>query len=287
MARRLNTVGRRRRNVLHVEVQKRSQSKKFYFRMAAAALFVALMTGLGFGVHYACQTVMEHAFYKNRDFALRTVDVRVQGAVTRSEVLRVADIRIGQNIMALNLEEIRDNLKQISYVDTVRVARELPSKLIITIEERQPVARINPYSREGNELAQSTYYIDAEGYVMKPKPGEELKMLPVIKGVPADVVQDGQKTDRTEIISALNLLRLADYAALKSDLDLMQIGVSSKGYLELYTRDQGRIYFRADFLEEQVRRLRTILDYAHSRGLVIRTVHLTPERNVPVTFANL
>jgi cell division protein FtsQ len=287
MARRLNTVGHRRRNVLHVEVQKRSQSKKFYFRTAAVCGFVVLMIVLGFGVHYASQSLMEEAFYKNSDYKLRTVDVQVQGSVTRAEVLRIADIRVGQNIMMLNLDDIRHNLKQISYVDSVRVERSLPSKLKIVIEERQPVARIDPYSREGNELAQSTYYIDSEGYVMKPKPGEELKLLPVIKGVPADLVQDGQKTDRPEILSALDLLKLADYSALKSDLDLTQIGVDSKGYLVLNTRDQGKIRFRTDFIAEQVRRLRTILDYAHEKGLVVRTVDLAPERNIPVTFANM
>ncbi|MDR0534311.1 MAG: FtsQ-type POTRA domain-containing protein [Verrucomicrobiales bacterium] len=287
MARRFNTVGRRRRNVLHVEVQKRSQSKKFYFRAMAVSVFVALMIGLGFGVHYACQSLLDGAFYKNKDFRLRTVDVQVQGSVSRSEVLRVANIQVGQNIMTLNLEEIRQSLKQISYVDTVRVERVLPSRLKITIDERQPVARIDPKSLDGNELAQSTYYIDAEGYMMRPKPGEELKLLPVIKGVPADQVQDGQKTDRPEILSALNLLRLADYAALKGDLDLTQIGVDSKGYLVLNTRDQGSIHFRTNYLPEQVQRLKTILEYAHSKGLVIRTVDLTPERNVPVVFANL
>jgi cell division septal protein FtsQ len=287
MARRLNTVGRRRRNVLHVEVQKRSQSKKFYFRALAASVSLALVIGLIFGGYYACQLMFDYAFYKNKDYRLRTVDIQVQGSVTRSEVLRVANIQVGQNIMVLNLEEICQSLKQISYVDTVRVERVLPSKLKISIEERQPVARIEPKSRDGNELAQSTYYIDAEGYMMRPKPGEELKLLPVIKGVPADQVQDGQKTDRPEILSALDLLRLADYAALKGDLDLTQIGVNSKGYLELNTRDQGSIHFRTDYLAEQVQRLKTILDYAHAKGLVILTVDLTPERNVPVIFANL
>ncbi|MDR1146573.1 MAG: FtsQ-type POTRA domain-containing protein [Verrucomicrobiales bacterium] len=287
MARSWHTVGGRRRNVLHVEVQKRSRSKKA--RLLALkwggvlALSVALIAALWFGL----LAVLEHALYRNPDFALREVEVQVQGAVSRAEVLRTAGLRTGQNIMALDLGRIRQSLRQISYVDTVRVERALPSRLKIVIEERQPVARIDPRSASGNELAQATYYIDAEGYMMRPKPGEELKLLPVIKGVPADQVQDGQRTDRPEILSALNLLRLADYAALKGDLDLTQIGVDSKGYLVLNTRDQGRIHFRTDFLAEQVRRLKTILEYAHERGLVIRTVDLTPERNVPVVFANL
>jgi cell division septal protein FtsQ len=239
MAGRLHTVGRRRRNVLHVDVQKRSQSKKFYFRVLAAGVFVALMAGLSLGLYCAGQALLERAFYRNRDFALKEIDIRVQGSVTRAEVMRVANLRAGQNLMALNLGEIRRSLREISYVDNVRVERTLPSRLRIVVEERQPVARIDPRSRDGNELAQATYYIDGEGYMMRPKPGEELKLLPVIKGVPADQVQDGQKTDRPEILSALQLLRLADYAALKSDLDLTQIGVDSKGYLVLNTRDQG------------------------------------------------
>ncbi|MDR1192176.1 MAG: FtsQ-type POTRA domain-containing protein [Verrucomicrobiales bacterium] len=287
VTRRFNTAGRRRRNVLHVEVQQRRQSKKLYFRLATATLALAALAGVWLGLSYAGRAVMDAAFYQNRDFELKTIDTRLQGAVTRAEVLRVANLRVGQNIMALDLAEIRQSLREISYVDTVRVERALPSRLTITVEERRPVARLEPFSPDGRELARPTYYIDAEGYMMRPKPGEELKPLPVIKGVGAELAQDGQRTDRAEILSALRLLQLADDAALKGDLDLTQIGVDSKGYLVLNTREQGRIRFRVDFLAEQVRRLRTILDYARGRGLVIRTVDLAPERNVPVTFANL
>ncbi|MDR2463430.1 MAG: FtsQ-type POTRA domain-containing protein, partial [Verrucomicrobiales bacterium] len=200
MARRFNMTGGRRRNTLHrfhADMQKRQQTKKIYLRLLASGLCAALMAGLGVGLYYGCQVLVRLAFCENKDFMLRGVDVQVQGSVTRAEVLRVANLQIGrQNIMALNLVEIRRSLAEISYVDTVRVERALPSRLRITVEERQPVARIEPRSREGNELAQPTYYIDGEGYMMRPKAGEELKPLPVIKGVAAELVQDGQRTER-------------------------------------------------------------------------------------------
>jgi len=275
-----------RRNVLHVEVQKRGQSKKFYLRSAVGLGAILLMAALGLGVSYVYNRVLEDAFYTNRDFQVRTIDIRVQGAVTRAEVLQASGVQCGQNLMALNLDEVRARLKRMSYVEGVRIERQLPSTLKITIEERQPVARIAPYSKDGNQLAQAVYYVDPEGYIMKPRAGERLKLLPVIMGVEAGQIQEGQKTDRMEIGSALNLLRLADYSALKSDLDLTQIIVDSKDYLILRTQGGGRIRFRTSYLDQQIMRLASILDYAHGHGLVVRTVDLTPERNVPVTFLN-
>ncbi len=286
MSRRLGMRRGGRRNILHVEVQKRSQSKKMYLRgILFSALFVILAVA-GTGAYFASERVIDAAFFKNQDFQLRTINIKVQGAVTRAEVLQASGIELGQNLMTLDLDEIRARLTRMSYVESVRVERQLPSTLKITIEERQPVARIRPYSREGNQLAVSVYYVDAQGYIMKPKAGEKLKPLPELMGVESDQIQEGQKTDRYEILSALNLLRLADYSALRSELDLTQIYVQSKGYLILRTQSQGQIRFRTGYLDQQIVRLQYIMDKAHQMGAVVRTVDLAPERNVPVTFFN-
>ena len=52
----------------------------------------------------------------------------------------------------------------------------------------------------------------------------------------------------------------------------------------MQTRDRGFIRFRLDCLDQQINRLRVIFDYAKANGKFVRTVDLSPMRNVPVTF---
>jgi cell division protein FtsQ len=275
---------RMQRTVLHVAVNQKVQNKKLYNRASWIVVGLFLMALIGFGVHVASNTIIRNALYRNGDFTLRKIDVEIQGSVTKAEIVDWSGVRIGQNLMTLNLAEIRRRLANMPYIASVRVERDLPDTLRLIVTERQPVAKIEPSSPNGNRLAQPVFYIDAQGYMMKPKTGEKLKPLPSIRGISYEFVQEGVRTERFEMISALSLLRLADYSALKGELDLNLIQVESKGYLLLRTRSGGFIRFRANMLDQQMQRLQVIFDDARPKGLFIRTVDLTPERYVPVTY---
>lgn len=270
--------------MLLTEVKQKAQTRALKGHATTAGISLGITALLMLAVHFASQSVLNHAFYRNEDFALKTIDVQITGGLSRSEVLEWAQVAPGMNLMRINLVDVRNRLARMPRIASARVQRQLPSTLRITVDERQPVARIVPFSSSGNQLAQPVYYIDDKGVIMKPKPGERLKPLPVIRGVAHEFIREGERTDRVELLSALNLLRAADYSALKGELDLTEIEIQGRGYLILRTRDQGRIVFRTDFLQEQIQRLRVILDYAREHQLCIRTVDLTPERNVPVTF---
>lgn len=277
-------VSRRARVVLLAEVKQKAQTQAFKSHAATGGIALGISLLLLLGVHFASQGVLDHAFYRNQDFSLKTIDVQVNGGLSRGEILEWAQVAPGMNLMRINLADVRTRLARMPHIASVSVQRQLPATLRITVDERQPVARIAPFSSSGNQLAQAVYYIDDKGVIMKPKPGERIKPLPIIRGVPHEFIREGERTDRAELLSALNLLRAADYSALKSELDLTEIEVQGRGYLVIRTRDQGRIVFRTDYLQEQIQRLRVILDYARDNQRFVRTVDLTPERNVPVTF---
>ncbi|MFH1067797.1 MAG: hypothetical protein V1746_07835, partial [bacterium] len=141
-------------------------------------------------------------------------------------------------------------------------------------------------SRDGYLLTQGVYYTDGCGMVMKPKQGERLKRLPVVSGIDADFFVEGSKIEHQGVLGALSFIRLTAMSPVGLDLDLTKIDVSSEGYLVTYTHDGGCIRFRTNFLEQQMQRLRVIFDYARSKQLLVRTVDLSPTKNVPVTFFN-
>ena len=69
----------------------------------------------------------------------RSIIVTGIGAVTRDEVLDAAQVRPGTPLLQVNTDGIADRVAAIRRVASVRVQREYPSALRITIVERVPV----------------------------------------------------------------------------------------------------------------------------------------------------
>ncbi len=280
------TSTRRKRNqkVLHVAVKQKRQSKKNEKLLWMGLIGTAMLCVTGYITHLLVGELLQRALYENPDFAIETIEINNTGSLNRTEILAWAGVSRGENLMQVNLPSVQQRLQRIPYIAGVQVERSLPSTLIITINERLPVARMMPYSPKGNLLAQYNYYIDSGGYVMRPKEGERLKPLPVITGVSIDEVRVGEFMEKEEVLSALNLLRAASYYGLKSQLDLRQLEIQPRGILVVRTRDRGLIRFRTDHLDQQIKRLQAIFNHSQRNHKYIRTVDLTPQRNVPVTY---
>jgi cell division protein FtsQ len=71
--------------------------------------------------------------------------VRVDGArtVTQAEVVEASQVRLGEPYLGLDLAAIRARVAALPRVAAVRVARDYPSSLRITVSERPPVASVS------------------------------------------------------------------------------------------------------------------------------------------------
>jgi cell division protein FtsQ len=75
----------------------------------------------------------------------RNIIVTGTGAVTREEVLEVAQVRIGTPLLQINTNQVADRVAALRRVASARVQRQYPSALRITIVERVPVV-VKDYS---------------------------------------------------------------------------------------------------------------------------------------------
>ncbi|MFQ3669896.1 MAG: FtsQ-type POTRA domain-containing protein [Verrucomicrobiia bacterium] len=277
---------RKERHVLHLAAKKqRPRDPLLWQKLGLGFASLSLCAFLLIGLVFAAQTGYQKLVLDNPTFAIAQIDIETSsGSLPRQDILNAAAVLPGQSLMAVDLNAVRQRVEALPAVASVRVQRRLPATLRIYVEERQPVARLLPTSRAGARLAQAIYYLDANGFVIKPKPGEQLKPLPVITGVPSDSVIEGTRLELPEVDSALRFLGLSEYSVIRAELDLNRISVDHKGYLIVWTRNRGSIRFRTDHLSEQIQRLEVILADAKNRRLVVRSVDLSPERNVPVTY---
>jgi cell division protein FtsQ len=140
------------------------------------ALIVAGMTIPVAGLGYAGYDYGTHA---SRFHINSSDNIEISGVsnASRAQVMDVAreDI-IARNVFSVSLDERRKKLEQIPWVESAKVMRLLPNRIVISITERTPVAFVQIGSR--------IHLIDAGGVVMGlPAIRQSKYSFPVIHGI--------------------------------------------------------------------------------------------------------
>ncbi len=289
MARRTtNRVRRPEVNILFTTTSKKHQRKKLVQYGLLTLLMLGTLTAVGLGTHFAVEAFLSRALYQNPRYALKQIVVDAKGGIQRKEVVRASRLAVGQNTMTVDLQEVEQNLQKLPYVQSAQISRQLPDKIVITVTERLPIARIVSYRQDLN--MNELFYVDRDGVAVRPQRNEPLRNLPELVNVDGlrhsqflDI-DEGQRLDQPEVQAAVNLLKLIELTPLRARFDVAQIDLNRPLAMELATRDGARILFQLDNLSAQLDRLQQILDYAEDRGQQAATIDLTPARNVPVRF---
>lgn len=106
-------------------------------------------------------------------FSISTITIKGNKNVTNDEINKKLNVKNGDNIFLKNINEIKNNIKTITYVKDVEIIRSLPSTFIVNIEEREPSFIIE----KGLEYA----YIDNQGYIIDISQ-EKREGIPILQG---------------------------------------------------------------------------------------------------------
>ncbi len=111
-------------------------------------------------------------------FHIKKIEISGQQRTTDSEILDLSDIKTGKNILKLNLFFIEKKIESHPWVKSVSVKRQLPSTLVISIVEHQPLAIVKIENL-------SDILINTQGRPFKEYNPEkdQLEHLPVISGL--------------------------------------------------------------------------------------------------------
>lgn len=276
---------RKQQHLLDVKVR----AKKAYARRTRGVLlFVAgfiLVASVLAGVVFGAKRALNALFFANADYALKTIDVTSDGNLNREVILRAADVSEGENIFAINLTKVREGLAAIPQVEDSRVQRILPNKLMISIQERRPVAWVVPLDANlASFNFENAFLADERGILLKTKslPAEYLG-LPLIVGIDTSNCQAGQPLEQDEAKAALDLIRAAR-EILQGRFQIQTIDVSKKYCMIVTDKQKASVTFSTDGIEAQLHRLGIVMNYCDSNSRELQTVNLMAQRNVPVTF---
>ncbi|MGA3163430.1 MAG: FtsQ-type POTRA domain-containing protein [Verrucomicrobiota bacterium] len=283
----------KRGRVLDVKLRS-SQVRAARTRLAVIMLGVTFGTVAGLYLLWRTgEWVLDKFVYKNSEFAIRQVNVQTDGVIAPDQLRRWSGVKLGENLIALDLASVKRNLELVSTIDSVSVERILPRTLRIRVTERQPVAQVDvPCAGTKGEITVSVFQLDADGYVMQPLdprlcviPLSQVSgQLPVIVGLNMYELRPGHRVESPQVRAALQLVAAFDYSPMSGFVDLRRIDVSSPGVVVATTGQGSRITFSLDNLDQQLQRWREIYDLGQRMNRAIVTLDLAVSNNVPVRW---
>ena len=194
---------------------KHGEIKKICFLFLRLMLFSALIILTAASLYYGGGFIARSPY-----FALQ--DIRFEGCknVTPQELMSLAHLRQGYNILALNLQEISQKIIANPWVKDVRIERNFPHQLIIEITERVPVALASQ---------EDLFLVDREGDLFKKVERQDNIDMPVITGLSLSE----PNTQRVKEI--LDFLETAEHMGIFPTRTVSEVHVDGDYGITLYT----------------------------------------------------
>ena len=173
-------------------------------RWVRAARRIVHFFKLGGGVALVLGTAGATAFGGYRlalsspQFAVQSVEVHASRHFTERQLLEKAGIRLGDNLLALDLRAAEQRLLSDAWVRSVRMARRLPHTLRIELVEREAVALAS--------LDGQLFLVGADGEPFKAWSEGEVEDLPVLTGVTLEALAKDREGAIARLGTGLSVL---------------------------------------------------------------------------------
>jgi cell division septal protein FtsQ len=231
--------------------------------------------------------------YQNQAFAIRAIEIQTDGVIAPEQLRRWANVRPGQNLLALDLARVKRDLQMSPALATVTVERILPRTLRIRVTEREPLLQVSvPKTNPQGGLDATIFHLDENGVVMFPlDPRQRTKpflqpdeSLPLLSGLNLADLKPGQPIDSPAAQAALKLANEFAYSPMAGLVDLKRIDVSMPDVIVVTTAQGSEITFALENIDQQMRRWRQIHDLGQRTHRNVASIDLAVSNNVPVRW---
>jgi cell division protein FtsQ len=152
------------------------------FLLSISAVFV---------VSYAAVTTSDY-------FRTQAIDIQGRQRLTREQVLSQAGLRVGDNLLAVNLHLVRKKLLAHPWISHARVSREIPGTIMLFIQEHQPLAVIDLGQR---------FLMNRHGRIFKELGSQDPSNISLITGISYADISLGDDPLSPAIESVLQVLQ--------------------------------------------------------------------------------
>ena len=284
--------GRKKNLPVRVQFRKVRARQLRWIRSAAGVTVAVALIGL------ACWQggawALNKFVYQNESFTVRYLDFQNDGAISAARLRRWAGVSPDDNLLSIDLFEIKRNLELAPRIKSASVERVLPDTLQVRVAERTPRAQVWAWQRiPGLGLpGWVRFHIDADGFVQLPlRDGATVEAdslaewdLPVISGLPLDQMIPGRLALSPKLHAALELIDVFDHSLLAGQVDMRVIDVSLPGILRVTTGDGAQVDMAPDRFCQQLSRWQPIRRHFDTFGIQVESLDLSVTNNVPARW---
>jgi len=204
--------------------------------------------------------------YTSPRFLLKEVQIGSTSRVSIEEVAAALTPLRGRHLLGLSLEDVEGRLAADPWIKSAAIRKELPNRLVVEIEERQPVALL----RGDDELL----YVDRDGFaidVYDPRGSVDFVLLSVASGV------------ELHVGPALDLVASLERLAPEMSRGLSEIEILGLGDYRIYTAALDfPILLSAGEVEAQIAKLEKLLPEISRRFAAVEAVDLRFSRQIVI-----
>ena len=194
--------------------------------------------------------VFGHWLLTTPRFKVATVDVRGAARVPTARVLAAAAVDPGTSLFSLDPRAIAGRVAAIPEIRRADVVRELPDRVVITVEERRPFTLVN---------AGRLHWLDEEGRLLGASPEAVVPQVPVVSGLSDEEVASMRSVPSPKARAAIALIRALLRTGSALAAEISEIDMSRQDGPLLYTVDGVEVRLPAEEWEEQLVRLEGVL----------------------------
>lgn len=209
-------------------------------------------------------------------FEIKETSVRGLKELTEKDILTAAGINPAQNLLAVNTNAVMRRVAADPWIKHVYVGRELPNRLVLEVQERNPLALI--------KQAGDFYLMDSEGFAFKKVGKSDEVDFPILTGS-----NEEGKTKSKLFLSMVDLLKTVSasrqYAYLGT---ISEVNMDDIFGLSLLTDTGFYLKLGMDGFENKLKSLNLVLADLEKRGMKNRylCIDLCDESKITVQRRN-
>jgi cell division protein FtsQ len=144
--------------------------------LGVLALTVAIALGTGGRGQRLVQTAQAKVDgrFAQAGFRLKTIHVEGASRLAEPDILRAAQSHMGEAMLGLDLDAVRQDVRRVGWVKDTRIVRLLPDTLVIAVEERRQQA---VWQHAGRSVV-----IDDHGVIIPEADPADFASLPLVVG---------------------------------------------------------------------------------------------------------
>lgn len=167
-------------------------------------------------------------------FNIKEIQVSDNNQIATETIVSLSQLQLGQNLFRFNKNKIEKEIKTNPYIESVTIKRKIPSKIEITVKERNKNFNV--------EFLNGYAYINNQGYILEIS--EQKLDLPIIQGISTDaeLIVEGNRLNAEDLEKIETVIQIMNICKnYELDQKVSAIDITNKNNYVIYMDEEKKI----------------------------------------------